>query len=195
MRVLDLGSGAGDVAMLAARLVGPEGEVIGVERDPEAVASATARVMQAGLTNVRFIQGDAQKLDGVAGGFDAAVGRLVLMYFSDPADTLRRTAGLVRPRGLVLFSRRRHGLRLGCSYDAVVDANARVVFGSPRTGKSGSPHGPIVVSDFYCRWLATTRTAYGVRRGRRRQSLCLGLGERDAGSSAVNGAVGHHDCH
>jgi len=43
MRVLDLGSGAGDVAMLAARLVGREGEVVGMERDPEAVASATAR--------------------------------------------------------------------------------------------------------------------------------------------------------
>jgi len=77
MRVLDLGSGAGDVAMLAARLVGSEGEVVGVERDPEAVASATARVTQAGLSNVRFIQGDAQTLDGVADGFDAAVGRLV----------------------------------------------------------------------------------------------------------------------
>jgi ubiquinone/menaquinone biosynthesis C-methylase UbiE len=37
MRVLDLGSGAGDVAMLAARLVGPAGEVVGVERDPAAV--------------------------------------------------------------------------------------------------------------------------------------------------------------
>ena len=43
MRVLDLGSGAGDVAILAARLVGREGEVIGVERDPEAVAWATDR--------------------------------------------------------------------------------------------------------------------------------------------------------
>ena len=60
MRVLDLGSGAGDVAMLAARLVGSEGEVVGVERDAEAVASAAARVAQVGLSNVRFIQGDAQ---------------------------------------------------------------------------------------------------------------------------------------
>jgi ubiquinone/menaquinone biosynthesis C-methylase UbiE len=84
MRVLDLGLGAGDVAMLAARLVGREGEVVGVERDPEAVASATARVAQAGLSNVRFTQGDAQKLDGVAAGFDAAVGRLVLMYLPNP---------------------------------------------------------------------------------------------------------------
>src|SRR5262249_1999306 len=66
MRVLDLGSGAGDVAMLAARLVGREGEVVGVERDPEEVASATARVALAGLPNVRLIQGDAQTLAGIA---------------------------------------------------------------------------------------------------------------------------------
>jgi SAM-dependent methyltransferase len=103
MRVLELGSGAGDVAMLAARLVGREGEVVGVERDPQAVASATARVAQAGLSNVRFIQGDAQTLDGVADGFDAAVGRLVLMYLPDPAAALRRAAGLVRPGGLICF--------------------------------------------------------------------------------------------
>jgi len=103
MRVLDLGSGAGDVAMLAARLVGPEGEVVGVERDPEGVALATARVTQAGLGNVRFIQGDAQTLDGIANGFDAAVGRLILMYLPDPAAALRRAAGLVRPGGLICF--------------------------------------------------------------------------------------------
>jgi SAM-dependent methyltransferase len=101
MRVLDLGSGAGDVAMLAARLVGREGEVIGVERDPEAVASATARVAQAGISNVRFIQGDVQTLEGVAYGFDAAVGRLVLVHVPDPVAALRRAASLVRPGGLV----------------------------------------------------------------------------------------------
>ena len=103
MRVLDLGSGAGDVAMLAARLVGSDGEVVGVERDPAAVAAATARVERAGLSNVRFFQGDVQRLDGVEGGFDAVVGRLVLMYLSDPAAALERAASLLRPGGLVCF--------------------------------------------------------------------------------------------
>ena len=43
MRVLDIGSGSGDVALLAARLVGSEGTVVGVDRDPAQVAFATQR--------------------------------------------------------------------------------------------------------------------------------------------------------
>jgi ubiquinone/menaquinone biosynthesis C-methylase UbiE len=101
MRVLDLGSGAGDVAMLAARLVGSDGEVVGVERDPDAVAAAKARVERAGLSNVRFVQGDVQTLDGIEGGLDAVVGRLVLMYLRDPVAALARAAQLLRPGGLV----------------------------------------------------------------------------------------------
>jgi len=101
MRVLDLGSGAGDVALLAARLVGPEGEVVGIERDPAAVASATDRVRRAEVDNVRFIEGDVQALDAITGTFDAVVGRLVLMYLPDPVDAIRRAAGVVRPGGLV----------------------------------------------------------------------------------------------
>ena len=48
MRVLDLGSGAGHVAVLASRLVGPGGSVLGVERDPAAVASARGYASAAG---------------------------------------------------------------------------------------------------------------------------------------------------
>src|SRR6266516_4385651 len=47
-RILDLGSGVGDVAMLAARLVGRSGEVVGVERDTRSIARARARVAEAG---------------------------------------------------------------------------------------------------------------------------------------------------
>jgi protein-L-isoaspartate O-methyltransferase len=50
-RVLDLGSGVGDVAMLVARLVGPSGEVVGVERNTHSIARARARVAEASLTS------------------------------------------------------------------------------------------------------------------------------------------------
>src|SRR5437899_7005309 len=61
-RVLDLGSGMGDVAMLAARLVGPSGEVVGIERDAISIARANARVAEAGLSNVRFTQTDVNQI-------------------------------------------------------------------------------------------------------------------------------------
>src|SRR6516225_11897029 len=57
-RVLDVGSGVGDVAMLAANLVGPSGEVVGVERDSTTIAKARARVAAAGLRNISFVHGD-----------------------------------------------------------------------------------------------------------------------------------------
>jgi predicted RNA methylase len=57
MRVLDLGSGAGDVAFVAAELAGPAGEVVGIDQSPDSVAKATARAAERGLPNVRFVVG------------------------------------------------------------------------------------------------------------------------------------------
>lgn len=98
MRVLDLGSGAGNVARLAAELVGPDGSVVGIERDPAAVELARRHTDQ---PNVEFRLGDIQTLEGVEDGFDAVVGRLVIMYLTDPVEGLRRAAARVRPGGLV----------------------------------------------------------------------------------------------
>src|SRR6266481_9780420 len=71
-RVLDLGSGVGDVAMLVARIVGPAGEVVGIERDPRSLDRARARVAEAGLHNVKFTQRDLNQISGDE-PFDAAV--------------------------------------------------------------------------------------------------------------------------
>jgi len=100
MRVLDLGSGAGDVAFAAAGLVGPAGEVIGIDQSRDAVARATARAGQRGLSNVRFVAGDIH--DPAPGGpFDAIIGRLVLMYVPDPAAVLRTQASVLRSGGII----------------------------------------------------------------------------------------------
>ena len=101
MRVLDLGCGAGDVAFVAADLVGPEGYVIGVDRSLEALGRARLRAEQRGLTQVEFVEGDIH--DPAPGGpFDAIVGRLILMYVPDPAAVLRRQATVLRAGGLVV---------------------------------------------------------------------------------------------
>ena len=98
MRVLDLGSGSGNVARLAAELVGPDGNVVGVERDPEAVELARRRTDSA---NVEFRPGDVQTLEGVEDGFDAVVGRLILMHLPDPVAALQQAAARLRPGGIV----------------------------------------------------------------------------------------------
>lgn len=102
-RVLDLGSGAGNVSLLAAELVGPTGSVLGVDRDPETVRMASAHAEHIGVTNVEFRVGDVLTLDDVGDGFDAVVGRALLMYLADPVATVRAAAERVRPGGLVCF--------------------------------------------------------------------------------------------
>lgn len=102
MRVLDVGTGAGNVALMAAEMVGPSGSVVGVDHNPEVLEMARARVLRAGLTNATFVAGDAGALE-LDGGFDAAVGRLVLMHQPDPVKTLRSVAAMVRGGGFVAF--------------------------------------------------------------------------------------------
>lgn len=100
MRVLDLGCGAGDVAFVIAGLVGPTGEVFGIDRSADAVAKATFRARQRQLERVRFAAGDICE-PAPGGPYDAIVTRLVLMYVSDPAAVLRTQAALLRPGGIV----------------------------------------------------------------------------------------------
>jgi SAM-dependent methyltransferase len=102
MRVLDVGSGGGDTALLAAEVVGDGGEVVGVDTSPVAVAAAQDRTRALGKRNISFRQGDpaATKIDGK---FDAVVGRYVLMFNPDPAAMLRSLARRLRPGGVIVF--------------------------------------------------------------------------------------------
>jgi SAM-dependent methyltransferase len=102
MRVLDVGSGAGDVAFLAAELVGPSGEVVGVDREAAAVEWATARARSRELKNVQFLAGDPAIMN-FDQEFGAVVGRLVLMYYPDPVDAIQKLARHVRVGGLIVF--------------------------------------------------------------------------------------------
>ena len=102
MRVLDVGCGAGDVAFLAAELVGAEGEVVGVDRDAWALATARDRATIADLANVSFVEGDFREVD-LPGSFDALVGRFILMSQSDPAAAIRALRPRLRPGAIVAF--------------------------------------------------------------------------------------------
>jgi SAM-dependent methyltransferase len=102
MRVLDVGSGAGDVALMAAELVGESGEVVGVDRAHNAIVTATERARVASLRNVSFLEGDPVRTS-FERPFDAIVGRYVLMFQPDPSAMLMALVSHLRAGGVVIF--------------------------------------------------------------------------------------------
>jgi ubiquinone/menaquinone biosynthesis C-methylase UbiE len=102
MHVLDIGCGMGDVSFLVSEIVGPEGSVVGIDLDGAALALADQRRAAHGISNVVFREGDARSVNPER-LFDAAVGRFVLMFMSDPTATLRLVAERVRPGGVLAF--------------------------------------------------------------------------------------------
>jgi ubiquinone/menaquinone biosynthesis C-methylase UbiE len=107
MRVLDLGTGAGDTAMLAAELVGPSGFVVGVDRNSQVLSVARERANRAGFRHLSYHESDIESfvLDS---GFDLVIGRYILIHQTDPVGFLRAAARLVKPGGSMAF----HEIRL-----------------------------------------------------------------------------------
>ena len=103
MRVLDVGCGTGDVSLLVQRLVENDGSVLGVDRQAASLETAQSRATRMRIKNISFLESDFRYLDPKHGVFDAVVGRLVLMYQSDPADAVRLVAQKVRPGGVIAF--------------------------------------------------------------------------------------------
>ncbi|MCG8623759.1 MAG: class I SAM-dependent methyltransferase [Proteobacteria bacterium] len=102
MRVLEIGSGAGDVALMLAELVGPTGQVVGVDINAEILDTARQRATHAGLQNIEFIADDARSL-AFSEKFDAVVGRFVLMYMADPGEAFATLIAHLKPGGIAAF--------------------------------------------------------------------------------------------
>ena len=101
-RVLDFGSGVGDVAMLVSNLVGPSGQVVGIERDDRSLAAARTRAKQADYDNISFVQSDINAVS-LNESFDAVVGRFILQFVPNPVGVLRSVVRLLKPGGIVAF--------------------------------------------------------------------------------------------
>ncbi len=99
MRVLELGTGAGDVAIMAAERTGPLGSVLATDASEEMVKSASAALYEAGASNVTVRQMDARAIDLPAASFDVVLARMVLMFVGDPAETLKGVARVLVPGG------------------------------------------------------------------------------------------------
>ena len=102
MRVLDVGSGVGDVAILAARIVGTAGSVTACDLDEKALAVLRDRAVSEGLANISTLAGDLHAL-ALPHDVDAVTGRHILIHLPDPLAIVRLVAGLVKPGGVVVF--------------------------------------------------------------------------------------------
>lgn len=102
MKVLELGSGVGDVSLVLADLVGPGGRIVGVELKPAAVETARSRLAALGWRNVEYVVGAVGSVE-LEQDFDAVVGRFVLMWLPDPLVALKHVVNHLRPGGVVAF--------------------------------------------------------------------------------------------
>ena len=103
MKVLDMGSGAGDIAFLASEVVGPAGSVTGIDLNETILETARKRAAESGAANVKFVTGsvpgDLQALDR---DYDAIVGGRVLCYIPSP-EALEALVQHARSGAIVAF--------------------------------------------------------------------------------------------
>lgn len=97
-RVLDIGCGTGETSREAARRV-VGGHVLGVDLSAAMLKVARRRATAEQLSNVEFLQADAQVHPFPAQGFDVAISRTGTMFFGDPVAAFRNIARALRPGG------------------------------------------------------------------------------------------------
>ena len=102
--VLDLGSGAGFDALLAAGKVGPTGRVVGVDMTDAMLERARTNAESAGLFNVEFRKGDIESLPVDDGLFDVVLSNCVLNLCPDKDRALREIHRALKPGGKLAVS-------------------------------------------------------------------------------------------
>jgi ubiquinone/menaquinone biosynthesis C-methylase UbiE len=100
--VLDVGTGTGLVATVAAQLIGSTGKVVGVDFSPEMLAKARQRA--AGISGLEFLEGDAEHLDLPSEQFDAVLYASSLFFIPDMLQAVREGWRVLEPGGRLGFS-------------------------------------------------------------------------------------------
>lgn len=98
-RVVDVGCGAGMDSLISAKMVGPEGHVIGVDMTPAMLEKARRAAKLSGHTNVEFREGYAEELPVDDGWADVVISNGVLNLMPDKAGALEEMARVLRPDG------------------------------------------------------------------------------------------------
>lgn len=102
--VLDLGSGAGVDAFIAAKAVGPEGHVIGVDMTPEMLARARANAQRSGFANVEFRLGEIEHLPVESASIDVVLSNCVINLVPDKGAAFAEIHRVLRHGGRFCIS-------------------------------------------------------------------------------------------
>jgi arsenite methyltransferase len=100
-RVLDLGAGAGTDSLVAAQMVGPEGSVTGVDMTPEMLIKARAAADELGVTNVQFVEAEAESLPFPDATFDVAISNGVIDLIPDKDAVFAELRRVLEPGGRI----------------------------------------------------------------------------------------------
>ena len=100
-RVLDVGSGAGTDALVAAQMVGPEGRVTGIDMTPEMLAKAEAAAGELGTGNVEFVQSEAERLPFADESFDVVISNGVIDLIPDKDAVFSELFRVLKPGGRI----------------------------------------------------------------------------------------------
>ncbi|MCG3209732.1 MAG: Arsenite methyltransferase [Anaerolineae bacterium] len=98
-RVVDVGSGAGIDSLIAAKMVGPAGHVVGVDMTPAMLAKARRAARETGLDNVEFREGYGEALPALNGWADVVISNGVLNLMPDKSAALQEMARVLKPTG------------------------------------------------------------------------------------------------
>jgi SAM-dependent methyltransferase len=98
-QVVDVGSGAGIDSLIAAKMVGKDGSVIGVDMTPAMLEKARGAAAEAGVDNVEFREGYAEALPVVDDWADLVISNGVLNLMPDKLAALREMARVLKPGG------------------------------------------------------------------------------------------------
>ena len=98
-RVLDLGSGAGTDSLIAAQMVGPEGRVTGIDMTLAMLGKARAAAAEMGVTNVEFVESEAEQLPFPDGSFDVVISNGVIDLIPDKDAVFAELHRILVPGG------------------------------------------------------------------------------------------------
>jgi SAM-dependent methyltransferase len=100
-RVLDVGSGAGTDSLVAAQMVGAEGDVTGIDMTPEMLETARVAAEEMGAKNVEFVESEAERLPFADGSFDVVISNGVIDLVPDKDAVFSELFRVLAPGGRI----------------------------------------------------------------------------------------------